>query len=206
MIAQPDDTSASLPFAAVPILPRDAQADELAALVRCMAAGEQRALEAFYRATVGRVYGLALRITRQPECAEEVAEDVYVQLWHSAIRYTVERGSPLAWALNVCRSRAIDTLRRREPTFTDPEPWRHLPSEPADGSGLQDLLQAAQEHGALHAALQSLRPEQRQLVGLAFFRGLSHAEMAEHMGQPLGTVKSQMRRALALLRTQLDAR
>jgi RNA polymerase sigma-70 factor (ECF subfamily) len=176
---------------------------ELAALVAGVAAGEQRALERFYRLTVGRVFGLALRIVRCRATAEEVAEDVYVQIWHSAATYDARRGAPLGWALTICRSRAIDALRRADSAIVDADPTERLDAITQHGPGLQDLLQATQDNTALHAAVARLVPEQRQVVALAFFRGLTHAEISQAAELPLGTVKSHIRRGLAALREEL---
>jgi RNA polymerase sigma factor (sigma-70 family) len=190
---------------AAPLLPPphgDCQ-PELAGLMAGVAAGEQRALERFYRLTVSRVFGLALRIVRNRTSAEEVAEDVYVQIWRTAASYDAERGTPLGWALTICRSRALDALRRADKAILDPDPTERLDAVAQLVPGLQDLLQASQEHAALHAALSRLQPMQRQYLGLAFFRGLTHAEIATTMQLPLGTIKSHIRRALVTLREEL---
>jgi RNA polymerase sigma factor (sigma-70 family) len=190
---------------AAPLLPPqhgDCQ-PELAGLMAGVAAGEQRALERFYRLTVSRVFGLALRIVRNRTSAEEVAEDVYVQIWRTAASYDAERGTPLGWALTICRSRALDALRRADKAILDPDPTERLDAVAQLVPGLQDLLQASQEHAALHAALSRLQPIQRQYLGLAFFRGLTHAEIAATMQLPLGTIKSHIRRALVTLREEL---
>lgn len=175
----------------------------LTALVAGVAAGEQRALERFYRLTISRVFGLALRIVRCRATAEEVAEDVYVQIWHSAATYDTQRGTPLSWALTICRSRAIDALRRADSAIVDADPTERLDAIIQRGPGLQDLLQATQDHTAVHAAVARLVPEQRQILALAFFRGLTHAEIAQAAALPLGTVKSHIRRGLSMLRKEL---
>lgn len=187
-------------------LPASLESDslpDLAAVMAGVAAGEQRALERFYRLTIGKVFGLALRIVRNRASAEEVAEDVYVQVWHSAATYDAKRGSPLGWALTICRSRAIDSLRRADKAILDPDPTERLDAVAQLVPGLQDLLQASQENATLHAALNRLQPVQRQLLGLAFFRGLTHPEIAASIHLPLGTIKSHIRRALATLREEL---
>jgi RNA polymerase sigma-70 factor (ECF subfamily) len=176
---------------------------ELASLLESVTAGEQRALERFYRLTIGKVFGLAMRIVRCRATAEEVAEDVYVQVWRSAATYDPQRGTPLGWALTICRSRAIDALRRADSAIVDADPTERLDAVTQHVPGLQDLLQATQEHTALHAAIARLRPEQRQILGLAFFRGLTHPEIAAAAHMPLGTVKSHVRRALTTLREEL---
>ena len=160
---------------------------------------DESALSAFYDATVSRVYGLALRITRQPEAAAEVVSDVYFQVWREAGRYDVRRGKVAAWLMTICRSRALDLLRRAEEAEAHPEP-ESLRPEAAEQDTAQDLLAATQQHAALHGALLRLEPLQRQLIALAFFRGLSHQEIAVHARLPLGSVKTHIRNALAVLR------
>jgi RNA polymerase sigma-70 factor (ECF subfamily) len=163
---------------------------------------EQKALAALYDQTVGRVYGLALRISRNEAAAEEIAEDVYMQVWRSAATYSAERGHPLAWMMVITRSRALDYLRRQDPAESHPEP--ETLADYADGAGdPRDLIEALQSGTALHAAIADLPALQRQLLALAFFQGLSHSEIAAHTGLPLGTVKTHLRRALASLRAVL---
>ena len=188
---------------AAPLLTPTVAEVDLAALVGSMAVGEHRALDALYRATISRVYGLALRIVRCRATAEEVAEDVFVQAWRSAASFDPQRAPPLGWLLTICRSRAIDALRRADRAIVDADPTERLDAIVQHQPGLQDLLQATQDHAALHAALTRLGAEQRQLLGLAFFRGLTHPEIAQQTGLPLGTVKSHIRRALATLREDL---
>jgi RNA polymerase sigma factor (sigma-70 family) len=190
--------------ASVSHLLRNAPPDnEDVALVQRITARDQSALECFYRASIGRVYGLALRITRNSSTAEEVAQDVYVQLWNRASGFDPQRGCLLAWTLAICRSRALDTLRRRDPAILDPDPTERLDAPVEAGGNPQDLLHASRQNGELHAAMQRLNPQQRQLLSLAFFRDLSHGELAAHTGLPLGTVKSTLRRTLATLREDL---
>lgn len=199
-VLAPSSHDRPMPMMALQPLPC---APELTALVAGVVAGEQRALERFYRLTVGKVFGLALRIVRCRATAEEVAEDVYVQVWQSAASFDPQRGTPLGWVLTICRSRAIDALRRADSAIVDPDPTERLDAVSPWMPGLQDLLQASQGHAALHAAISRLRPEQRQILGLAFFRGLTHPEIAAAAQLPLGTVKSHVRRALATLREEL---
>ena len=163
---------------------------------------DEAALAAFYDATINRVYGLALRITRQPESAAEVASDVYFQVWRDATRYDAKRGNVAAWLMTICRSRALDLLRRADEAEAHPEPESLRPEAMEQDTG-QDLLAATQQHAALHSALARLEPLQRQLIALAFFRGLSHQEIAAHARLPLGSVKTHIRKALAVLRESL---
>lgn len=180
------------------------QAD-LAALVARMGHGDEAALAAFYDATMPRVYGLAVRICGNPALAEEVAADVYHQCWTAAARYDAARSRVLTWVLMICRSRAIDAVRARDPAFAHEAPDTLVEDDedrPRERDP-RDLLELAQDGTALHGALAGLSPVQRQMIGLAFFRGLSHQEIAEHSKLPLGTVKAHIRRALELLRQSL---
>jgi RNA polymerase sigma-70 factor (ECF subfamily) len=168
---------------------------------------DQRALMAMYDATLSRVYGLVLRLVRRAALAEEVAEEVYFQVWRQAPRFDPARGRPLTWLLGMARSRAIDAIRREtrfqhEVLDEDTAPSSLYQSAHSADSG-DDLLAVAQGHAELHRALLLLKPQPRQLVALAFFSGLSHEEIASQTSLPLGTVKSQIRRALITLRDAL---
>ena len=164
---------------------------------------DERALLALYEATLSRVYGLVLRLVRRTQLAEEVAEEVYFQVWRQAPRFDPERGRPLTWLLGMARSRAIDAIRREARFQHEELDEESAPlSAPAAESG-DELLSVAQGHAELHRALLLLKPQPRQLVALAFFNGLSHEEIASQTSLPLGTVKSQIRRALITLREAL---
>ena len=196
------------PPAVVPAAPADKAARErerLANLVRRMAEQDESALAAFYDATVGNAYGVALRIVGSPALAEECVADAFHQAWREAGRYDSERSNPLTWLLMICRSRALDRWRSRDPAVAHEDPSSLLADVdcPRDDDPL-NLLTAVEARRSIHAALAALAPVQRQMIALAFFRGLSHAEIATHTRQPIGTVKSQIRRALAVLRRALD--
>lgn len=166
---------------------------------------DERALAAFYDATSPRVHGLVRRLVRSTALAEEVVEDTYWQVWRQAPRFDAERGRALTWLLAIARSRAIDALRRDE-RFQHDELTDDAEASGCDASfaGLPDLLDATRDHQRLHAAVAALEPRARQLVALAFFRGLTHEEIAAQAALPLGTVKSLIRRALLQLRRLLD--
>lgn len=161
-----------------------------------MGAGDESALGGLYDATVRRVFGLALRITRNPQMAEEVAEEVFWQAWRQALRFDATRGNAMAWLLTMTRSRALDALRRADDADLHPEPETLTQLEAACDGDPQNLLDALQRNQALHAALETLDALPRQLLSLAFFRGLTHEEIASQSALPLGTVKSHIRRAL----------
>lgn len=175
---------------------------DLDRLVGEMRAGRQHGLETLYDATVGQVFGLALRLMRNPADAEEVVCDTYAQAWASAATFDPSRANARGWLLMICRSRALDRLRqlRADPGRTDIEAIADLAD---DGPQPEELLSMLQEGTRVHKALAALSPERRQLVGMAFLEGFSHQEIADRTGMPLGTVKSHVRRALAEMRATL---
>lgn len=176
---------------------------ELAALVVRMAARDQRALESLYELTVRRTYSVAMRLMRSAQNAEEVVEDTYWQAWRDAARYDVSRGRVLTWLLTICRSRALDALRRCDPaeSRSDVEELQDgLIGERAEPS---EIMEAMQRGSAVRQALETLKPETRQLVSMAFFRGLSQQEIADACGLPLGTVKATLFRAYRQMRACL---
>jgi RNA polymerase sigma-70 factor (ECF subfamily) len=165
------------------------------ALVERMRTGDEQALGTLYDATVTRLYSLALRIARSPQTADEVVEETYFQAWRQAADYTPTRGPVVAWLLTICRSRALDALRRNDPAESMADPAALLADTAEDGCDPCDLLLATRRTSAVHGALAQLTPAARQLIGLAFFRGLTHSEIAQVTGQPLGTVKTTLHRA-----------
>lgn len=165
---------------------------------------DEQALANLYEATLARVYGIALRITRNVQAAEEVAEDVYWQVWREAPRFDAERGNVIAWLLTIARSRALDYLRKQDAAELCEEPELLLVNEPSREGDPEDLLAATQKNHKLNQALLQLEPVQRQLVAMAFFRGLTHDEIAVFTGMALGTVKSHIRRALKQLHEELE--
>jgi RNA polymerase sigma-70 factor (ECF subfamily) len=154
------------------------------------------------------VFSLAMRFTRDAPTAEEVTEDVFWQVWRQAPRFDAARGCAMAWLLTMARSRALDALRSRSREIVEAVEDEALERAQLahESSALRhddpgDLLHAVQASSRLHAALRALEPLPRQLISLAFFRGLTHEEIAEQVSLPLGTVKSHIRRALAALRS-----
>lgn len=180
----------------------EAAADKHAAWVAAIARRDQRAFEAFYDATLSRVVALVRRICSDAGLVEEIVEDAYVQVWRDAARYDASRGVPLAWLLTIARSRALDALRRRDEAqpMEDPEV---LLDDTDESSDPMDLLSVFEQASATRRALARLPARERQLVGLAFLRGMTHAEIAAETGWPLGTIKTTIRRALASMRDVL---
>jgi RNA polymerase sigma-70 factor (ECF subfamily) len=187
----------------------DADDQTLAQWIARIARQDERALEALYDATAARVHGLVRRLTQRAALAEEVLEATYWQVWREAPRFDAARGRPLTWLLSMARSRAIDALRREQRFQHEalPEDGEDQAAAWCDAAAPAplDLLEATRGHAQVHAALASLEPRARQLVALAFFRGLTHEEIAAQQGLLLGTVKSLIRRALQQLRRVMEA-
>ena len=169
-----------------------------------IAHGDEDAFRVFYDSTVGKVYHLALRITGMPDTAEEVVTLVYLQVWRDAARYDALRGKVLTWLLTLCRSRTLDYLRHRDRAESHPEPESLRPDLYTGDNDPQDLLEILQTNTAIHTALRTLTATQRQLIALAFFKGLSHQEIACSSGLPLGSVKTHIHKAMELLRKALN--
>ncbi len=173
---------------------------QLNAWIEAITEHDERALTALYDATLSRVYGFVLRVVQRPALAEEVVEETYFQVWRQAVRFDPARGRALTWLLGMARCRAIDAIRheaRFKYESLDVDEAREVAQI---GSAPDDLLEVARSHADLHRALMLLNAQPRQLVALAFFKGLSHEEIASQTSLPLGTVKSQIRRAMLTLR------
>lgn len=201
--AEQDDVPVDTPLNT--LTPRRFDETQLALWITQIAQHDERALAQLYDSTLPFVYGLALRIVRRACWAEEVVEDCYFQVWRQALRFDAQRGRALTWLLTITRTRALDLLRhegRFEYVTMDDEFAQNLPD--ANQMSAQDCLEAAANHVQLHQALQALSAQSRQLVALAFFKGLSHEQIASQTDLPLGTVKSQIRRALQSLRQVLE--
>lgn len=176
-----------------------------AQLVRRMAQGDQQALAELYDTTSPLINGLLLRILEHAEDAEEVLLDVYMKAWKNAAAYSQKRGSVQAWLIIMARNTAIDRIRHRraQPRTVGIEPETGF-EFPAPEASPEMQTAAAMRRRRVQRLLQELPPEQREAVVLAFFGGLSHAELAERLNEPLGTIKSRIRMGLIRLRALLE--
>lgn len=185
---------------------------ELAALLSRVGLGDRAAFATLYKQTAAHLMGVVVRINRDRAQAEDVLQEVYVNVWRAAGRFDAAMSQPMTWLTSVARNRAIDSLRRRqtEPRTvsttlgTDDDPDDMLQYQASDAPGPLELLARAGEAHALTACLGELSGEQQQSLALAFYQGLSHAEVAAHLRQPLGTVKSWLRRGLQALKACLE--
>jgi RNA polymerase sigma-70 factor, ECF subfamily len=176
-----------------------------AALVHRLLQRDVLAFEQLYDRHSRIVYGLVLRILQQASTAEEVVQDVFLQLWRSAGHYQSARGPFVPWLLTLARNRALDTLRlksekqrRREDQTEELPPVVTMP----DFEGSLDEQRRAKRVRELMA---SLNPQQKRAIELAYFEGLSHSEIANALKEPLGTVKSWIRNGLLRLKEELQA-
>ena len=174
-----------------------------AALVQSIAAGDQLALHALYERASRIVFTLMVRITANRETAEELTVDVFHDIWRHASRYDAANGTVLAWIMNQARSRAIDRLRfesrKKRSQCAGVEPLVEAAADP------HDVLELREQSKALQAALAALTPDERQAIETTFFGGLTHAEAAARLNQPLGTIKTRIRSGLHKLRRTLTA-
>ena len=174
---------------------------EWVTLVESIAAGDQLALHALYQRSHRVVFTLIMRITANPETAEEVTIDVFHDVWRRASHYDAVNGTVLGWIMNQARSRAIDRLRfesrKKRSHSGDMQMLADVAADP------RDVVQLREQSEALHAALATLSPNERQAIETTFFAGLTHAQAAARLNQPLGTIKTRIRSGLHKLRDTL---
>jgi RNA polymerase sigma-70 factor (ECF subfamily) len=171
--------------------------------VELIARRSEAALAELFDATSPRVYGLARRILRDPAAAEEATLDVYAQVWRDAGRYDSGKGSVAAWLLTLARSRAIDLLRSRERRAETEAPLEPAEAMIDDAAGPEEASLESERARQVRRALAALPADQRRALEAAYFRGLSHTEVAAALGQPLGTIKTRIRTGLLALRRAL---
>ncbi len=176
------------------------QAERLAALLARCALGSQAAFAELYRATSPKLFGVALRILRREDWAEEVLQESYVNVWNHAADYAGAKSAPLTWMTSIVRNRCLDWLRRPQQETAGEEYDIAVENWRDENPGPMEQLLASSEAAALARCLDKLEGRQRQSIMLAFFHGLSHSELAAHLKQPLGTVKTWVRHGLARLK------
>ena len=170
-------------------------ADEMRLIAR-LRAGEQQAMSEIYDRYAKVVYAVALRVLQDAAAAEDVLQDIFLQLWRNPGAFDASRGSLTAWLSVIARHRSIDRLRKRRPE-TDIEDCVIT-----SGPDLRDETERTLVVEKVRGALAEMNPDQRTALELAFFQGLTHSEIAEKTGEPLGTIKTRIRSGLQQLRAR----
>jgi RNA polymerase sigma-70 factor, ECF subfamily len=189
-----------------------ARSRELGQLLARTGLGDRAAFARLYELTSAHLFAVVLRIQRDRAHAEDLLQEIYVSVWKAAASFDAARAQPMTWLTHIARNRAIDSLRRAqtqpqaESLSAHDDDDRPDPAESIESPapGPLELLDQASDKRRLSLCMERLTPPQRQSVALAFFDGLSHAEVATHLRMPLGTVKSWVRRALQTLKGCLE--
>jgi RNA polymerase sigma-70 factor (ECF subfamily) len=176
---------------------------ELGLLISSVAAGNQSALAELYDRSSRVAFGLIVRVLGDAAMAEEVTLDVYTQVWRQAKAYDSSRGTPLAWLLTIARTRAIDRLRSGKQERQRSEPLESADTVKAPAGDPEESSVLSEQQRIVQGALAALSADQREVIELAYFQGLSQSEIASTLGQPLGTVKTRTRLGLIKLRETL---
>ena len=170
------------------------------ALTHCLARtsqGDRKAFAELYQRSSGAIFGMCLQLLGNRDEAQDVLQDVYVQVWNHAGEYHADRGAPLTWMMSICRYRCLDVLRKRRAEH------RHQAIDDeleCDAAGPMQQAISDTDNGRLSDCLRDLDERYRTSIEMAYFRGLSHQQLALAMDQPLGTAKSWVRRGLEVLR------
>lgn len=178
--------------------------DPLVALLEACARRERAAFERLYRETSAKLFGVAVRIVRREDLAEEVLQDCYLRIWNRAQDYRAALAAPMTWMTRIVRNRCLDQLRRPRVEIPDDDGAALEAAESAEPDPLAALERHA-ETGAVRRCLETLDAKQRQAIALAYYEALSHSELAARLREPLGTVKTWVRRGLLRLRACLEA-
>jgi RNA polymerase sigma-70 factor, ECF subfamily len=175
-------------------------------LLRRVGHGDQAAFAQLYERHAGVVFSTALRVLNNQAAAEDVLQDVFLQIWDKAALYDPLRGRPLTWAVTMARNKAIDRLRSiqrrgrlRDDLEREAKPFAHF-----DDKGSVMEVEANENSRIIREAVELLSDDQREAIELAFFSGLTQAEIAEKLGEPLGTVKARIRRGMMRLRELVE--
>jgi len=185
----------------------DRQVERNARLMELLARtalSDQKAFAELYRLTSSHLYAVALRILRESAAAEEVLQESFVNIWHHAGSYVAARSQPLTWLTSIVRNRCLDQLRRRQLDTVTMDDEDESVSVADQGPTPLEMLMTSANARAVGACVETLEPGQKQAIALAFYQGLSHSELSAHLGRPLGTVKSWVRRALERLKACLE--
>lgn len=175
-------------------------------LIAQIARADRSAFDQLYERYHRMVFGIALAILGEPHTAEEVTLDVFMRVWQKASTYRADRAKVSTWLIALTRHHAIDILRRQR-TRLKTDPWNGYENPGQDmpfSNDLEDQVDSAMTGGRIRAAFAQLPPEQRQALVMAYFKGLTHSEIAEALQEPLGTIKTRIRLGMQKLRQMLE--
>ena len=176
------------------------------ALLRQVAQGDRRSFEALYDRFSGVLFSIAYRVLNNQQAAEDVLQDVFIQIWEKAPLYDPSRGKPMTWAVTLTRNKAIDRLRstQRRSRLQDDVQRESQTFEQFDDRSSFDEVASGETGKLVREAVHKLSKDQREAIELAFFSSLTQTEIAERLGEPLGTVKARIRRGMMKLRDVLS--
>ena len=165
--------------------------DNLLSLLYDTSQGDKHAFSTLYQQTSGKLFAISLNMLSNRAHAEEVLQDAFIKIWHNASEYNASKGTVISWMISIVRYRSLDALRynkvRKEQTMGD------------DDFDIQSVDVNYDENTKLVNCIEQLEPQQKQAIHLAYYKGLSHSELVDHIESPLGTVKSWIRRGLSQL-------
>jgi len=171
-------------------------------LLKRIGQGDDGSLEELYDRLSGVLFSTAYRVLNNQVAAEDVLQDVFIQIWEKAPLYNPALGKPLTWALTLTRNKAIDRLRstQRRNRLQDNVQRESEIFEQFDDRSSFDAVASVETSKLVRQAIEKLSKDQRQVIELAFFSSMTQAEIADHLNQPLGTIKARIRRGLMKLR------
>ncbi len=176
---------------------------DLVSLMLRVQSGDETAFAALYDELAGAVFGTVKRVLRDPAMSEEVTQEVFIELWRTAVRFDPQRASVSTWAITIARRRAVDRVRREQSQRDRIERSRNL--RPPQVDSPDDAVVASMEAERVNRALAELPDDQRVVIEMAFLHGDSHGDIADRLGLPLGTVKGRVRLGLKKLGGRLGA-
>jgi RNA polymerase sigma-70 factor (ECF subfamily) len=178
----------------------DATAEQL---LVCCAAGDRLAFQCIYRMFSAAAYGLALRVLRDDELAQDAIQEAFTQVWTESNRFDEDRASAKAWIMTIVHRRAVDRVRREEADRRRGQAWGASQIDTPHDS-VAEIVELNAEHRRVRSALAALSPLQRQALDLAYIRGMTQTQIAEQLDIPLGTAKTRLRDALQRLRKEME--
>ncbi len=179
---------------------------EDAELLQGVSQKEKDALEVLYSRYSTQVFSLAMYMLKEQALAEEVTQDIFLNIWTKSGSFKSERGAPKSWIMSVAHNKIIDVIRsrRRALIASEPAEYEALEAVPASGATTEELVEQRLDRERILKALKELPDAQREVIMLAYYGGYSQSEMADKLNQPLGTVKTRVRLAMQKLRAILD--